>query len=115
MFDPDDHALAVDLRRGEANRFGNPQAGRVTDSQDHAMFQIVHGGEEAGNLVLALHDGKLLPSTHGGDVLLDNPGSPEGHGVEEPERGDRDDDRTGSETFLLGEIDQIGADLSRTE
>ena len=31
-----------------------------TVNTTHAMFQIVHGGEEAGNLVLAQHDGKLL-------------------------------------------------------
>ena len=79
------------------------------------MFQIVHGGEEAGDLVLAQHDRKLLPPTAGWDLVPDDPGPFEGNGVEEPERGDRHDDRTGRETFLLGEINQIGADLSRAE
>jgi hypothetical protein len=56
LFDPDDHALAVDRSRREADRLGNLEAGRVTDSQDHAMFQIVHGGEEAGSWTTPLRD-----------------------------------------------------------
>ena len=36
LFNPDDHTLAVDRRRLEADRLGNPQAGRVTYGQDHA-------------------------------------------------------------------------------
>ena len=79
------------------------------------MLQVVDGTEEMRDLFLAQHNGKLLPPTHGGDVLLDNPGSPEGHGVEEPERGDRDDDRTGRETALPRQVKQIRPDLGWPE
>ena len=92
LLNPDDHALAVDRGGFEADGFGNPQTGRVTDGQDHAVLQVVHGAQEPRDFVLAQHDGKLLRLTAGGDVVLDNPGPFEGDGVEEPQRGDRDDD-----------------------
>jgi hypothetical protein len=44
----------------------------------------------------------------GGDVVLDDPGPFEGDGVEEPKRGDRDDDRTRREAALPRQVEQIG-------
>ena len=41
MFDPDDHALAVDRGRREADGFGDPQTGRVTDGQDHVVDRLI--------------------------------------------------------------------------
>src|ERR1700704_2003498 len=89
LLDADDHALAVDRGRCEADGFGNSQSGRVTDGQNHALLQIIHGAQEARHLVLAQHDRKFLRLTAGRDVILDNPRPFEGDGVEEPERGDR--------------------------
>ena len=50
LLDADDHALAVDRRGLQADRFGNPQTGRVTDGQDHAVLQVVHGVQESARL-----------------------------------------------------------------
>ena len=83
LFNPDDHALAVDRGGREADGFGNPQTGRVTDGQNHAVLQVVHGAQETRHFFLAQHDGQLLRLTAGGDVVLDNPGPFEGDGVEE--------------------------------
>jgi hypothetical protein len=90
LFDPDDHALAVDGAGLEADRFGNPQTGRVTDGQDHPVLQVVDGAEETRDLFLAQHDWKLLRLTAGGDIVLDSPWPLEGDGVEKPEGGNRD-------------------------
>src|ERR1700692_4113599 len=83
----------------------------LTDGQNHAVLPVIHGGEEARHLVLAKHDGKLLRLTACRDVVLDNPGPFEGHCVEEPERGDRDNDRTCRETSFSRQMEQPGADL----
>jgi len=115
LFDPDDHALAVDRGRREADRFGNPQADRITDRQNHTLLQVIHGAQEARHFVLAEHNGKFLRLTARGDLVLDHPGPFEGNGVEESKRGDRDNDRTGRETSLPRQMDQPGADLRRPE
>src|SRR5208283_973138 len=111
LFDTDDHALAVDRGGLEADRFGNPQAGRVTHGQDHPMLQVVNGAQETRNLFLAQYDWKLLRLTAGGDVVLDIPRPFEGDGEQEPERGDGDDDRTGRKVSFLRQVDQIRPDL----
>ena len=84
LFDPDDHALAVDRGGLEANGLGNPQTGRIADGQDHAVLKVVHGAQETRDLFLAQHDRKLLCLTAGGDVVLDNPRPLEGDGEEKP-------------------------------
>src|SRR3954462_14538737 len=40
LLDPDDHPLAVDGRRCEADGFGDPQTSCVADGQSHAVFQV---------------------------------------------------------------------------
>ena len=75
------------------------------------MLQVVDGAEETRDLFLAQHNGKLLRLTASGDVILDNPGAFERDGEEEPERRDRDDDRTGRKTPFLRQVDQIRPDL----
>ena len=85
LLDPDDHAPAVDGVGLEADGFGDSQTGRVTDSQDHAVLQIVHSGKEARHLVLAHHHGQLLGLLASRDVVLNNPRTLEGDGVEEPQ------------------------------
>ena len=78
----------LSIARGfEADGFGNPQTGRITDGQDHAMLQVVHGAQEARDFVLAHHDGKLFRLTAGGNIVLDSPWPLEGDGVEKSERG----------------------------
>jgi hypothetical protein len=115
LFNPDDHAFAVDRGGCEPDGFGNPQAGRVTDGQDHTLLRVVYGTQEACHFVLAQHDWKFFRLTAGGDVVRDDPWPFEGDGVEEPERGDRDNDRTGRETSFPRQMDQIGSDLSGAE
>src|SRR5271170_449846 len=79
------------------------------------MLQIVHRAQETCDFLLAQHDGQLFRLVAGRDIVLDDPGSFEGYGVEKPKRGDRDDDRTGREAPLPGQMDQIGPDLSRAQ
>src|SRR5580698_6657220 len=50
-----------------------------------------------------------------GDIVLNDPVSFEGDGVEEPKRGHRDDDRTGREPSLPRQVEQIRPDLSWPE
>ena len=50
LLNPDDHALAVDRGGLEADGFGNSQTGRVTDGQNHAVLQVVHGAQETRRL-----------------------------------------------------------------
>jgi hypothetical protein len=90
LINPDDHALAIDRRGFEADCFGYPQTGRITDGQDHAVLQVVHGAQKARDFVLAHNDGKLFRLTAGGNIL-DSPWPLEGDGVEKPEGGNRDD------------------------
>ena len=66
LLDPDDHALAVDRGGREADGFGDPQAGRVTDGQNHAVLQIVHRAQEARHFLLAQHNRQLFRLTTGG-------------------------------------------------
>jgi hypothetical protein len=47
LVNPNDHALAIDGAGLEADGFGDPQTGRVTDGQKHAVLKIVHSAEEA--------------------------------------------------------------------
>jgi hypothetical protein len=83
LFNPDDHALAVDHGRRQADGFGNSQTGRVTDGQHHAVLQVIHGTQETRHFFLAQHDGQLLGLMASGDVVLDDPGPFEGDGIEE--------------------------------
>jgi transposase len=115
LFNPDDHALAVDRGGFEADGFGNPQTGRVTHGQDHAVLQIVHRTQETRDFVLAQDDRELLRLTAGGDVVFDDPRPFEGDGEEKPERGDGNDDRTGREASLLRQMNQIRPDFGRPE
>jgi len=115
LLDPDDHTLAVDRGGGEADGFGNPQTGCVTDGQNHAMLQIVYGAQQTCDLNLAQHDGKLLGLPAGWDVVLDDPRPFEGDRVEKPQSGNRDNDRTGCQVPLMGQVELIRPDLSGPE
>jgi hypothetical protein len=90
LLNPDDHALAVDRGGRKADGFGNSQTGRVTDGQHHPVLQVIHGTRETRHFFLAQNDGQILGLMAGGDIVLDDPGSLEGEGAEEPERGHRD-------------------------
>src|ERR1700733_3490140 len=75
--------------------------------------EIGSAGQRPGNshFFLTEHDGKLLRLAAGGDVVCDNPGPFEGDNVEEPERGDCDNDRTGRETSFPRQVEQIRPDF----
>jgi hypothetical protein len=92
LLNPDDHALAVDRCLRRADGFGNSQTCRATDGQHHAVLQVIHGTQETRHFLPAQHDRQLLRLTAGGDLILDDPRSFERDGVEETERGDRDND-----------------------
>ena len=111
LFNPNDHAFAVDRGGFETNGFRNSQAGCVTDRQNRTLLEVIHGTQEARYFVLAQHDRKLLGLPAGRNVVLDNPGPFEGDGVEEPKRGDRDNDRTGRETSFPRQVMKICPDL----
>ena len=79
------------------------------------MLKIVHRAQEARDFVLAQNSGKLFRLTAGRDIVLDSPWPLESNGVEKPEGGDRDNDRTGCKASLLRQVEQIGPDLARPE
>ena len=79
------------------------------------MLQIGHSAQKARHFIPAQHNGELFCLPAGGDVVLDDPGPFEGDGVDKPERGDRDDDRTGREASFSRQMQQICPDLSRSE
>ena len=68
------------------------------------MLQTLDHVQKAGDFLWAQHNGKLLQLLADGDVVLNNPGPFEGDGVEEPERGYRDANRTGGELLLLDQM-----------
>ena len=115
LLDPDDHTPAVDGAGSEPDGFGDPQTCRVTDGQNHAVLQFVDGREEARHFLLAQHDGQLLRLLARRDVVLDSPETLQCDGVEEPQGGDCDDDRTGCETPVVGQVEQVGANLGWPE
>jgi hypothetical protein len=55
-------AMVRDNRRANAYIYGfrDPQTGRVTDGQDHAIFQVVHGAQEGRDFVPTQNAGKLF-------------------------------------------------------
>ena len=111
LLDADDHPLAVDRRRRQADRLGDPQTRRIADGQDDAMLQHVDGIKEPADLVAAQHDRQLMRLAAGGDDLVDVPLPPERDLVEKAQRGDGDQDRTGRELPLLGEMDLVGPNV----
>jgi hypothetical protein len=111
----DDHAVAVDGSRRQADGFGNPQAGRVAHGQDDAVLQRRDAVEEAENLVAVQYDGKPLRLAAGGDHLIDAPVPLERDLVEKAEGGDRDQDRTGRELPLVGQMQPIDSDIFRPQ
>jgi hypothetical protein len=86
LINPDQHVLAVNRSRLEADGLGDLQTGRVTDGQNHAMLQVVHGAQVARHFVLAQYDRKLFCLAAGGDVVLDNPVTLGRDGVEKNRR-----------------------------
>ena len=86
------------------NSLRNPQSGRPrvgpkprpgtgsADGQDDAMLQAFHRAQETAGFFRAQLDGKLLRLTAGGDVVRHYPVPFEGHGIEESQGLDRDDD-----------------------
>ena len=82
LLDSDDHTLAVDGRRCEADGFGDPQTSCVADGQSHAVFQVFDGCQKAGHFLLAQHNRQLVSPTAGRNVVFDCPASLEGDGVE---------------------------------
>src|SRR5271165_5809664 len=107
----DDHAPALDRGGFEVNCFGNPKAGRIADGQDHPMLLASHRVQELGHFLLAQHVGQFLGPLTGWDVLLNDPVPFERDGVEEPQRGNGDRDRTGSHLLVPRKVDLIGPDL----
>ena len=115
LVNPNDHALAIDRGGLEADGFGNPQTGRVTDGQKHAVLQDYPPRPGSARLRPCSEQREAFSPYGWREYRLRHPWPFEGNGVEKPERGDRDDDRAGCEVSLLRQVDQIGPDLGRPE
>src|SRR5271163_2659487 len=111
----DDHPLAVDSGWLEPDCLGNTQSRRVADRQNQPLLGDFHRAQESGNLRGAQHFGKRVRLPASWDVILDGPFPAKRDGIEEPKRGDRKRDRTGSQALVPRQVDLPGADLGRPE
>lgn len=113
--DADHHALAVDRIGRQADRFGDPQAGRIAHGENDSVFRVVDRDEEAVDFLLAHHDWKFLRLAARGDRVVDVPIPLKGHFVKEPDGRDRDQDRTGRQALFLDEMELVGPDIFRAK
>ena len=83
----DHHAPAVDIGDLEKGQSGSPHSSAVQRHQDGVMKRTRRSVDQTGNFVLAQNDGQLYPPFWVWR-FFDVPGSFQGPGEEETERGD---------------------------
>ena len=79
------------------------------------LLQSFYRVQKNGYLLDAQHFGKRVRLPAGGDVILDGPFPAKRDGVQEPKGRDRERDRTGRQTPILGQVELPGPDLGRPE
>ncbi len=111
VIDAQDHPLAIDGGDREPHGFRGPEAGGVAGRQDRAMRRVCDAGEKVDDFLGAENhrqDHRLLWGRNHG---VARPRALERDLTEKAECAHRDDDRTGSQLFLGGQVDQVRADL----
>jgi len=115
LLDADDHALAVDVGRAQADGFGDAQAGGVAAGQDGVVSGAGDTAEEVHGFPGAGYDGQLAGLPRGGQDFRDVPVLAEGDAVEEAQGRDGDADRAGRELPGAGQEQLVVADLLGAE
>src|SRR5277367_7128889 len=75
------------------------------------MFWAFHRVQEPGDLLRARHNGEFLRLPAGRDIVFNNPRSFEGDGIDKPECGHGDRNRTGRQASLLDQVNLPRPDL----
>src|ERR1700722_12736534 len=75
------------------------------------MFGAAHRGQESGDFLRARDNGEFLRLPAGWDVVFDNPRLFEGDGIDKPECGHGDRNRTGRQSSLLDQVNLPRPDL----
>ena len=86
-FDPEQHALAVDVADLEGRDLGNAQAGAISDRQRRLVLEAGRRVQQTGNLVRAQHS-RHLTRVHHSDQPAREVGPVERVREEEPQRRD---------------------------
>jgi hypothetical protein len=102
LFDPERHALTVDVGHLEVRDLGHPQARAVGDAERVLVLEARRGFEETRHLLLAQNDRRLARLVHD-PQRVNQVGPFERHGEKEPQRGDGGVDRPGAD-LLLGHM-----------
>ena len=68
LHDTNHHSLAIDVQNLEAGHLGDPQTGRVSCHQDHAVLLGTNFGEEPADFLHAEDDRKMPLGTWAADV-----------------------------------------------
>ena len=97
-FDPDDHAVTVDIGRLQTDDLRHPQACGISGGQRDASFGTRDGFEKADDLVGAQHGRQLARLASIGDPLRDRVAA-ERHAVEETQRADHLIERRPEDAF----------------
>ena len=113
LFDPDQHAAAIDIGEFQAYHFRHPEPGGIGRHQCGAVLQARHRREKPRHLIGA-QDYRQLPVLARVRDALDHRGAAEGDAVKETqgahcdvESGPRDADR--------GEVDLVGSNFLQPE
>src|SRR5205085_2096014 len=102
LFDADDPALAIDVRKAQMERLTDAKPARVEGHHDRPVFEIADGGEESNELLLTEDLGEPPSGLVVRNAAFDVPVSVEGHQVEESE-GCRDDVEVAPRDPLISE------------
>ena len=97
------------------NRFGDAQAGGIAGRQNGVMLPVANAAEKLENLLRAQNDGQCLRFFRRRDDIPENPVSVERNFIEETQCCNRDEDRTGRQLLLVGQVNLVVADLLGTQ
>ena len=103
------------IEGAEPDGFRDPESGGVTRRQDGAVLGGRDAIKRANDFAGTEHDREPSRFLRRGNQIVERPGSLEGDLIEEPERADRDLERTGRQVSLPNQVDLIGANLLRAQ
>ena len=114
LTDANDHALAIDVVDAQAQDFGDPQARGVGGHEDGPMADAGDGLEEAVDFLEA-QDDRELGLAAGAGQAVEAPVLLECDPVAEFESTQGLVVSAGGDVPVLGEVEQVGSDLGRSQ
>ena len=97
------------------NRFGDTQAGGIAGRQNGVMLPVTNAAEKLENLLRAQNDGQCLWFFRRRNDITENPVPAERNFIEETQCCNRDEDRTGRQLLLVGQVNLVVADMLGTQ